>query len=235
MRKENDNTQQIKIEYDEGLSNYFKALEGKQYKPLKRDDERKLMCDFKNNNDLVARQKLISANLRYACKLVNKYADQGVSISDLIEEANCGLIEAVDRYDLNYDVKVITYAKWYIENKMQEAIKDKNKNSTDALEEEFTDYDINDSYESEDSVTSFDDYDQIVMKDEKIEHVINNALSILTDKERDFVEMYYGIINYDDDYTYEDIGIKYGISKERTRQIIDKAMRKLRVQVLKNE
>ena len=108
---------------EEDLTRYFNDL--KRYKPLPRAEERQLMLRYKEENDIVARQKLITHNLRYAFSLVNKYKDRGVSMADLIEEANKGLIQSIDKFDVNQDVKVITYAKWQMECNMKKAVKEK--------------------------------------------------------------------------------------------------------------
>lgn len=236
MRK-NDykNNIQTKTVETEDLTAYYNDL--KRYKPLKREEERELLKLYKENDDLVARQKLITHNLRYAFSLVNKYKDRGVSISDLVEEANCGLIESIDEFNTDYDVKVITYARWKMEYKMQRAIEEKNKIQTDDLPE---DYETQISDEALlTNEYSNDTYANNAFADEEINYSKQSAnddvaaiITILDEKERDFIQMYYGIKPYEKEYTYQEIGDKYGITKERVRQIIDKIMRKLRVQAL---
>lgn len=226
---------QTKTIEGEDLTTYYNDL--KKYKPLKKDEERTLLKQYKENDDLVARQKLITHNLRYAFSLVNKYKDRGVPISDLIEEANCGLIESIDKFDLDCDVKVITYARWNMEYKMQRAIEEKNKLQTDDLPEDY-------ETQLSDEATSSDEfndttYNNNAFADEEMSYSKQAAnddvaaiITILNEKETDFIQMYYGIKPYEKEYTYQEIGDKYGITKERVRQIIDKIMRKLRVQAL---
>ena len=235
MSKRHESITQVALEYEEGLSNYFNDL--KKYKPLKKEEERKLLVDFKEKNDLVARQKLITHNLRYACSLVNKYKDMGVPISDLIEEANCGLIESIDKFDLSKDVKVITYAKWRIEYYLQEAIRLKEKHKTDALPEEYETQFTEDTNLQEECGIDSNSYKNTAFENEDnvYSEATNNVKSIITvlnEKEQDFIKMYYGIAPYTEEHTYQEIGDKYGITRERVRQIIDKIMRKLRVQAL---
>jgi len=234
----NENKQRINFEYDEGLSNYFKDL--KKYKPLKRDEERKLLIEYKEHNDMVARQKLITSNLRYACSLVNKYNGQGVPMSDLIEEANCGLIESIDKYDINQNVKIITYAKWNIEYKLQEAIRQKNKIKESDINETTESNNITcdvisdsecdeEKYDGVLNKPSIDDYDNNIVASTKL---VEDVMGILNEKERDFLTMYYGVGDYNKEHTYQEIGNKYGITKERVRQVLEKVMRKLRVEIL---
>ena len=168
--------------------------------------------------------------------MVNKYKDRGVPVSDLIEEANCGLIESIDRFDPNCDVKVITYARWDMEYKMQRAIEKKNRIQTDDLPE---DYETQLSDEALSSAEFTDTYNNDAFEDEETNYSKQSAnedvaaiITVLNDKEKDFIQMYYGIKPYEKEYTYQEIGNKYGITKERVRQIIDKIMRKLRVQAL---
>lgn len=218
---------------EEDLTRYFNDL--KRYKPLPRAEERQLMRRYKEENDIVARQKLITHNLRYAFSLVNKYKDRGVSMADLIEEANKGLIQSIDKFDVNQDVKVITYAKWQMECNMKKAVKEKenlkeeefpegvmvNLNEDALNDNEYVGAYENDAFSNETEIER-----QSAIED------VNNIISILNEREADFIKMYYGINPYDKEYTYQEIGKKYNLTKERVRQVIDKIMRKLRVQAL---
>lgn len=230
-RNVNLNKQNVIVEED--LTRYFNDL--KRYKPLPRDEERRLMRQYKEENDIVARQKLITHNLRYAFSLVNKYKDMGVSMADLIEEANKGLIQSIDKFDVNQDVKVITYAKWQMEYNMKKVIKEKEN----LKEEEFTDgviVNLNEDALNDNEYVGVYENDAFsneaeIERQNTIEDV-NNIISILNEREVDFIKMYYGINPYDKEYTYQEIGKKYNLTKERVRQVIDKIMRKLRVQAL---
>lgn len=218
---------------EEDLTRYFNDL--KRYKPLPRAEERQLMRRYKEENDIVARQKLITHNLRYAFSLVNKYKDRGVSMADLIEEANKGLIQSIDKFDVDRDVKVITYAKWQMECNMKKAVKEKEN----LKEEEFPEgvmVNLNEDALSDNEYVGAYENDAFsneteIERQSAIEDV-NNIISILNEREADFIKMYYGINPYDKEYTYQEIGKKYNLTKERVRQVIDKIMRKLRVQAL---
>ena len=100
------------LDIDETVKSYFDGL--KEFKPLSKKEERELLWKYKIGNDISARNKLINANLRYACKMASAYRNRGVSFSDLISEANMGLIEAIDKFDMSNDVKIISYSKWWI-------------------------------------------------------------------------------------------------------------------------
>jgi RNA polymerase primary sigma factor len=156
-------------------------------------------------------------------------------MADLIEEANKGLIQSIDKFDVNQDVKVITYAKWQMECNMKKAVKEKenlkeeefpegvmvNLNEDALNDNEYVGVYENDAFSNETEIER-----QNVIED------VNNIISILNEREADFIKMYYGINPYDKEYTYQEIGKKYNLTKERVRQVIDKIMRKLRVQAL---
>ena len=110
------------LEIDDGMKKYFKSL--KHFKTLRKDEEHKLIEAYQKRKDNSARNKLIESNLKYTCKLANKYRGYGVSFDELIAEANDGLIEAIDNFDLSQDVKLITYSKWKSIQKMEKAIND---------------------------------------------------------------------------------------------------------------
>jgi RNA polymerase primary sigma factor len=225
----------VKTVTGEDLSVYYHDL--KKYKPLPSEEEKSLLREYRENNDLVARQKLITANLRYAFSLVNKYKNRGVPLADLLEEANIGLIESIDKFDVERDVKVITYARWNMEYKIREVIKEHNRLPGSDLPEE------SDVQLSEEATLS-DEYDNdtyvneaFLSEDDEISRLnavndVDAIITVLNDRETDIIKMYYGILPYETECTYEEIGNKYHITKERVRQIIDKIMRKLRVQAL---
>ena len=119
---------------DDTVRNYFNSL--KDYKPLTKKEEHELIREYRINHNLNARNRLINSNLKYACKLASSYRNRGISYSDLISEANSGLIEAIDKFDLSKDVKLISYSKWWIMQKMQSAIEKKNRLPEAELPEE---------------------------------------------------------------------------------------------------
>ena len=105
---------------DTALKQYMKNI--KPYKPLSRDEERALLYEYKRNGSIEARNKLITSNLKYACKLAAGFVGRGLEFCDLVSEANKGLIDAIERFDISQDVKVITYSKWWIIQRMQYAL-----------------------------------------------------------------------------------------------------------------
>lgn len=218
------------LDIDECIENYFKNL--KQFKPLKKEEERKLIEAYKLRNDISARNKLIEHNLKYACQLANTYRNKGLSFSDLISEANNGLIDAIEKYDIKQDVKLISYSKWWIIQRMQAALERENKLPRETLEIESGEESFyNDEMYDENSCLDYEDNDFDYNEIANNKYLVERITSQINDREKDIIYRYYGI-NQDQRYTLEEIGKYYNLTKERVRQIIDKAMTKMRSEAL---
>lgn len=217
-------------EIDNGVKEYFKSL--KSFKSLRKSEERALLKDYLENGNLSSRNKLINSNLKYACTLANSYRGRGVDFSELISEANSGLIESIDKFDTKQNVKLITYAKWWIMQRLNAYIANKYKHSGDELPTDHQEQTCDDDENISDK-TNNTSYEQFVT--DEIDSEKNNAdkkrfiyslLENLDEREREIIELYFGL---DGSYnTLETIGDMYGITKERTRQIIEKTLIKLR-------
>lgn len=218
------------LDIDECIENYFKNL--KKFKPLKKEEERKLIEAYKLRNDISARNKLIEHNLKYACQLANTYRNKGLSFSDLISEANNGLIDAIEKYDIKQDVKLISYSKWWIIQRMQAALERENKLPRETLEIESGEESFyNDEMYDENSCLDYEDNDFDYNEIANNKYLVERITSQINDREKDIIYRYYGI-NQDQRYTLEEIGKYYNLTKERVRQIIDKAMTKMRSEAL---
>lgn len=220
------------LEIDDTVKSYYDSL--KTCKPLTKTEEHELIKQYRLHNDIEARNKLIKANLKYACQLANNYRNKGVSYSDLISEANNGLIESIDKFDLNQDVKLISYSKWWIMQKMQIAIAKKQQMPSSELptDNEAPLEDVDENEVRFVSTKNLND-DTFLTEDEENENEVNNLdfieklLSTLSDRESDMINMHYGRCGYKES-TLEEIGKKYKLTKERVRQIIETAFRKIR-------
>ena len=219
------------LEIDAAVKQYFDSLSG--FKTLTKEEEHELLREYRYHNDMNARNKLITSNLRYACKLANAYRDRGVSYSELISEANDGLLEAIDKFDIRQDVKLISYSKWWIMQKMQNAITKRNRMPQSEIPSDNEDqYDLDDN---EPAVKAKADpfLDEFIIDDDNLEdernvaRFIESIMSILSSREADIINMYYGRGGYREN-TLEDIGKKYNLTKERVRQIMETAFRKIR-------
>lgn len=228
------------LEIDDGMKKYFKSL--KHFKTLRKDEEHKLIEAYQKRKDNSARNKLIESNLKYTCKLANKYRGYGVSFDELIAEANDGLIEAIENFDLSQDVKLITYSKWKSIQKMEKAINDKLKTQGDSIDDiKYKDFlGTNENFIYDDNMPKDIDVD--------IQKVLNVLMEKLSGREKDMILKYFGIgenskkvLKYDADgnyevistgYNLEEIGKEYGLTKERVRQIIEKSLTKLRSEAM---
>ena len=94
--------------------------------PLKVNEERALLKKF-SRGDMEARRRLIESNIRFVVKVALGYRGQGMSLSDLIQEGNLGLIEALGKFDASKGVRLITYASWWIRLHMQRSIEQKTR------------------------------------------------------------------------------------------------------------
>ena len=82
--------------------------------------EASLGADFRRYSEL--RGKLALANMRLVAHVAKRFRDRGISYADLLQEGFCGLLEAIDRFDLNHETKLATYATWWIRQSMQRAV-----------------------------------------------------------------------------------------------------------------
>ncbi len=97
---------------ENGLYTYLEQI--KRFPVLTEDEEKKLIEEFQTKGDLMAAQKLITSHLRLAAKIALTYRRYGLPMSDVISEANIGLMQAVKKFDTNKKVRLATYAIWWI-------------------------------------------------------------------------------------------------------------------------
>lgn len=97
---------------ENGLYTYFEQI--KRFPVLSEAEEKQLILDFQNKGDLLSAQKLITSHLRLAAKIALTYRRYGLPMSDVISEANMGLMQAVKKFDMNKKVRLATYAMWWI-------------------------------------------------------------------------------------------------------------------------
>lgn len=212
-----------------------------QHPVLSVEEERDLI--FKaQRGDIKARDKLVFSNLRYVVKNAKNYLHRGFTKEDVIEEGIIGLIIAVEKFDLDKDVRFITYAKTWINKTSLDAIYNtadmirlpQNKvrsmpkmkvssldapvgKSTDSNALRYEDLFVDDSCSPE---TNAEDND---MKNQ-----VSYVLGKLSQKERDVVRLHNGINSREESLSYTKIGERMGISKQAVRQIEEKAFRKIR-------
>ncbi|MCB9033275.1 MAG: sigma-70 family RNA polymerase sigma factor [Chitinophagales bacterium] len=233
--------------------------------------------------DAKALNDLIKANLRFVVSVAKQYQSQGLSLNDLINEGNIGLIKAASKFDETKGFKFISYAVWWIRQSILQALieqprvvrlpmnkatfynkilvasqefEQKNERepsnmelaeilNVDATDLAFLrstlayhlsiDSPLDNNSDEDSSTTNLDlmqDYnvenpDDELMK-QSMRHEIENALHQLTDREREILELYFGINNNKLAYSLDEIGSKLSLTRERVRQLKDKALRKIK-------
>ncbi len=229
-------------------------------------------------DDKDALNKLVQANLRFVVSVAKQYQNQGLSLGDLINEGNLGLIKAAKRFDETKGFKFISYAVWWIRQAILQALAEQSrivrlplnrvgalhkigKVSSDleqnygrepsaeeiASELDMSPTEVTDTLKIssrhlsldapfqegednrlldvlEDEVQAPPDED---LFDEALKKEIKKALTTLTDRESEVIRLYFGI-GRDKPMTLEQIGHKFGLTRERVRQIKEKAIRRLR-------
>jgi RNA polymerase primary sigma factor len=228
--------------------------------------------------DKLALEKLTKANLRFVVSVAKQYQNQGLSLPDLINEGNLGLIKAAKRFDETRGFKFISYAVWWIRQSILQALAEQSrivrlplnqvgsinkiKKVTSMLEQELErppsseevaiamdmpEDKVKAALKISNKIVSIDApvgqeedtkfLDLFVPKDsastdeqlmrESLGKEIQRSLSTLSEKERDVINLYYGL-GKNHEYTLEEIALKFDLTRERVRQIKEKAIRRLR-------
>ena len=228
--------------------------------------------------DQAALEKLTKANLRFVVSVAKQYQSQGLSLPDLINEGNLGLIKAAQRFDETRGFKFISYAVWWIRQSILQALAEQsrivrlplNKIGTinkinkayAALEQQYerepradeiaslldiTEAEVKDSLRNSSRHLSMDAslsqdkdnnmYDVLKSEDsptpdkgllyESLRQEIDRTISTLPQREADIIKLYFGL-DSKHPMTLEEIGEKFDLTRERVRQIKEKAIRKLR-------
>jgi len=107
---------------DKALQSYLNEIS--KYKTLSRDEEHALAIRAREG-DQVALNKLIQSNLKFVVKVATRYQNRGLSLSELISEGNIGLIKAIEKFDPDKDIKLISYAIWWIKQRIMLAVSEK--------------------------------------------------------------------------------------------------------------
>ncbi len=230
------------------------------------------------NGDEQALERLINANLRFVVSVAKQYQNQGLSLPDLINEGNLGLIKAAQRFDETRGFKFISYAVWWIRQSILQALAEqarivrlplnkigsinKINNTFARLEQEFQReptfneiaealdiapkdvkeaLKISSRHVSMDAPLKADEentlYDVLLhsesespdshLLDDSLRREIERSLSTLSPREADIVKLYYGL-NGEPPYSLEEIGKLFNLTRERVRQIKEKAIKRLK-------
>ncbi len=107
---------------DKALQNYQKDIS--KYKALSREEEHELGLRARQG-DQNAINRLVQANLKFVVKIASRYQNRGLSLSELISEGNIGLLKAIEKFDPDKDIKLISYAIWWIRQRIMLAVSEK--------------------------------------------------------------------------------------------------------------
>ncbi len=241
-------------------------------------DQEVLLAQRIKVGDHEALEKLVKANLRFVVSVAKQYQNQGLSLPDLINEGNLGLIKAAQRFDETRGFKFISYAVWWIRQSILQALAEQSRivrlplnqvgslskirKESNRLEQRFerppsaeeiaeamevpqqkidaalkisTRYISMDAPLAEDEDTKYIDVfvnedaegtDNTLIKESLLKE-IHRSLSTLSEKERQVLYLYFGI-GMNHGLTLEEIGIKFDLTRERVRQIKERAIRRLK-------
>ncbi len=241
-------------------------------------DEEVILAKKIRDGDQAALEKLTKSNLRFVVSVAKQYQNQGLSLPDLINEGNLGLIKAAKRFDETRGFKFISYAVWWIRQSILQALAEQSRivrlplnqvGSLNKINKAFSK--LEQEFEREPSAEELSEILELpqdkvadtmrvsgrhvsmdapfvngeenslldvlvnhdspradnMLMNESLQREIERSLSTLTERERDVVKLFFGIgINHG--LTLEEIGAKFDLTRERVRQIKEKAIRRLR-------
>ncbi|MBR5574293.1 MAG: sigma-70 family RNA polymerase sigma factor [Paludibacteraceae bacterium] len=245
--------------------------------PLIPVDEEVELARRIRNGDRAALEKLVKANLRFVVSVAKQYQNQGLSLPDLIDEGNLGLIKAAEKFDETRGFKFISYAVWWIRQSILQALAEQSRIVRLPLNQVGSLNKINKAYQrfeqeherkpSAEELAELLDIpvdkiadtlkmsgrqvsvdapfvegednsliDVMVNEDspnadhtlinESLSREIDRALATLTPREADIIRKFFGIGV--PEKTLEEIGIEFRLTRERVRQIKEKAIRRLK-------
>ncbi len=241
-------------------------------------DEEVTLAQKIREGDQLSLERLTKANLRFVVSVAKQYQNQGLSLGDLINEGNLGLIKAAQRFDETRGFKFISYAVWWIRQSILQALAEQSRivrlplnrvGSLNKISKTFSD--LEQKFEREPSpeelaavleISAAEVVDTLKISgrhvsmdapfvqgeenslldvlendgedkpdsgliNDSLRKEVQRALSTLTQREADVITLYFGL-NGEHAMTLEEIGEKFNLTRERVRQIKEKAIRRLR-------
>lgn len=220
-----------KFEKLDEIDSYFEDI--KKYRPLSSREEKELAVKIKKG-DKVALDKLVNANLKFVVNYAKQYRKSGVPFSDLISEGNIGLIKAAEKFDETKGVKFISYAVWWIRNSIQECIDRYLGNIEEVNTDNYTFDNCKSSEYDYSSQLVNNEFEEELNNIQSREATISELMKTLKKREIKILSLYFGL--YDGkEMTLDEIGQEMDLTKERVRQIKDKALVKLKVNALASD
>ena len=202
-------------------------------------------------------KELLEGNLRFVITVAKQYQNQGIDLADLIAEGNFGLMKAIKNFDWTKNNRFISYAVWWIKQSILQSLNENSRTIRlpvnvvqdmykEKKENEKTNKDLSDKFATLPKIIDLDMHinedgdtlvdvikndnaespDEVFSNKDALKGKMMKIMSMLDERERAIVEDYYGITGTP--RTLEDIGSDFSLTKERVRQIKEKALRKLR-------
>lgn len=241
-------------------------------------EEEVILAQKIREGDQAALERLTKTNLRFVVSVAKQYQNQGLTLGDLINEGNLGLIKAAKRFDETKGFKFISYAVWWIRQSILQAIAEQSRivrlplnqvgslskisKAFSRLEQEYerepspeeladtletTVEKVSDTLSNSGRHVSMDapfvqgeentlldvlenhdpDTDSSLI-DESLSEEIKRSLATLTEREREIIVLFFGLGGVNHQLSLEEIGEKFNLTRERVRQIKDKALQRLR-------
>lgn len=199
-------------------------------KPLSREEEKETFEKFKKENDMQARQKLITHNLRLVVHIVGKYAGSvKVEADDLISVGTIGLMKAIDSFDYDKGVQLGTYASRCIDNEILMVLRANKKykenmslNSVIGGDKDGNDFMLMDIIPSDE-----DDLEDIADTNFLIDKICKSVNNCLTKREKEVLERRYGL-NGKKVLTQKELAKEFGISRSYVSRIEAKALQTIK-------
>jgi RNA polymerase primary sigma factor len=202
-------------------------------------------------------EELLVGNLRFVITVAKQYQNQGLDLQDLIAEGNHGLLKAIKNFDWNKDLRFISYAVWWVKQSILQSLNDNSRTirlpvnvvqdlhrakkeveqSGNKMDDKFTglpsivDLDMKINEEGDTLIDMIVDQnspmpDDVFNTKELLKEKLYSIMKVLDTREKTIIEDYFGISGQN--RTLEEIGNEFNLTKERVRQIKEKALRKLR-------
>lgn len=261
----------------ESLDRYLEEIG--QIPLLSFPEEQALAKRVREQKDPAALKKLTTSNLRFVVSVAKQYQGQGMSLSDLINEGNIGLMKAAARFDETRGFKFISYAVWWVRQAILQALSEQSRivriplnkvgelqkviRTRDELEMEngltpdseqiakvlgMREEEVTQALQIQNSHLSLDapfagaedvslmdklEDERVVSPDQQalarsLRETIDECLALLDPREEMVIRLYTGVSDEARPLTLEEIGVRLGITRERVRQIKEKALRRLR-------
>ena len=191
----------------------------KKCKPLGKEEEIQLWKKYRYDNDLEARDKILTSNYRLVYQLAELYKERGAPMADLIQAGILGVLKGLDRFDGREGVRPMSYCVWWVKAQMQEEIKKRNG----TVGEDMMPVGV-----QETSPMAYWDFDDAITKDRRMKELVSELLGRLSKSQRNVLELYFGIGSEDEKgMTLEEISKVRNCSKQAVHQLYQHALQKL--------